>query len=79
MLQINFGTWLVNKMKRKKEVLMSIEEQYDDFMLTWAVQQEWGIINYELIPYITAKEEHHLIAKAANKFYELVALNDEKI
>ena len=58
---------------------MSVEEEYVDFMLTWAVQEEWGIIKYELVPYTTAKEEHHIIAKAANKYYGLVALNDSPI
>lgn len=74
MLQINFGTWLVNRMKRKKEVLMSVEEQYDEFMLTWAIHsEEWGIFNHELIPYSnTSKEEHLIIANAANKFWDLI-------
>lgn len=60
-------------MKRKREVLMSIEGQYDDFMMTWAVQEEYGILNHELIPFTdSAKEEHCIIANAANKFWELI-------
>jgi hypothetical protein len=71
--QTNIGTWLLNKMKRKREVLMSIEGQYDDFMMTWAVQDEYGILNHVLIPFTSsAKEEHYLIANAANKFWELM-------
>lgn len=63
-------------MKRKKEVLMSVEKQYDDFMLTWTVHsEEWGIVTHELIPYSnTAKEEHRIIANAANKFWNLLII-----
>lgn len=66
----------MRQMIKKKKVLMFVEKKYDDFMLTWAVQNTYGVIDYELIPYHldTVEEKHLLIAKAANKFWELIGV-----
>ena len=63
-------------MKSKREILESIQRLYSEYMRVWPVYVNFSS---NLIPYeYSAKEEHYLIANAANKFYELVALNDEK-
>ena len=54
-------------MKRKQEVLMSIEKQYDDFMVTWAVQKELCLGVHKM-----AAEDVIVLVKAAKKFYKLV-------
>lgn len=63
------------QMLEKKKVLMFVEKKYDDFMITWEYMDCYGNIDYELIPYAeTVEEKHHLIAKAANKYWELIGI-----
>lgn len=62
-------------MKSKREILEIIERQYPAYMSVWTVSNLCGYITSELVPF-DAPEEYCLIANAANKFYELVALND---
>ena len=60
----------------KREILESIQELHSEYMRVWPVYVNFSS---NLIPYeYFAKEEHYLIAHAANKFYKLVSLNDSK-
>ena len=61
-------------MKSKREALESIEKQYSGYMSVWTVSNLCGYITSELIPFDNAKEEHYLIAHAANKFHSLVRI-----
>ena len=69
-------------MKNKLDILKNIQNHYSSYMKVWCFSKFgsslFDFVNYQLISFEESKEEHHIIANAANKFYELLALNDSE-
>ena len=66
-------------MESKRKTLISVQQLYSEYMRIWSFAGFGVNITVKLVPYdYIAKEEHYLIANAANKFYKLVSPNDSK-
>jgi hypothetical protein len=63
--------------KSLKLSLISLTYNFQKIPISFTLAFHLPEGKYKLVPQLKT-EEHYLIANAANKFYELVALNDEK-
>lgn len=60
-------------MKTKREILRSVQDLYLGYVRVWSFVNFGANITVKLIPNeCLAKEEHYLIANAANKYWNLL-------